>query len=73
MFGSPAAVAFSLRPGAVVEMNPAVAEAVFIQRFEVDANIIGEGVFAASHHDRRDEQVTFRRLFGGHGVGTDKR
>ena len=38
-------------------MNQAVAETVFVQQFELQADIVGEELFAASHHDGRDEQV----------------
>src|SRR6266545_7211980 len=45
------------RPGAIVKMNHAVAETAFVQEFEPQADIVGEGLFAASHHDGGDEQV----------------
>src|SRR5215203_1640188 len=53
----PGSVAISSRPGAVVEVNHAVAETAFVQQFELQADIVGEGLFAASHHYRREEQV----------------
>ena len=41
----------------VVEVNHAVAETAFVQQLELQADVVGEGPVAASHHDRRDEQV----------------
>ena len=40
---------------AVVEVDHAVAETPFAQQFELRTDIVGEGVFAAPHHDGRDE------------------
>jgi hypothetical protein len=45
------------RQGAVAQVNHAVAEAAFVQQIELQADIIGEGLFAASHHHGREEQV----------------
>jgi hypothetical protein len=38
-------------------MNHAVAETAFVQQLELQADTVGEGLLAASHHDGRDEQV----------------
>ena len=40
-----------------MEVHNTVAETAFVQQFEFQAEIVGEGPFASSHHDRRDEQV----------------
>src|SRR5688572_23059819 len=45
------------RRGAVAEVNHAVAETAFVQQLELQADLVGEGLLAASHHDRRQEQV----------------
>src|SRR6266540_6727923 len=50
-------VAVSSRPGAVVEVNHAVAETALVQQLELQARTPGEELFAASHHDGREEQV----------------
>jgi hypothetical protein len=44
-------------PGAVAEVNHAVAETAFVQQFELQADIVGEELFATSHYDGRDKQV----------------
>src|SRR5436309_3393502 len=43
--------------GAVVEVNHAVAETALVQQFELQADTAGKGLYAASHHDGRYEQV----------------
>src|SRR5215203_3674144 len=53
----PGSVAISSPPGTVVEVKHAIDETAFVQQFELQADIVGEGLFAASHHDGRDEQV----------------
>jgi len=53
----PGSVAVSSRPGAVVEVNHAVAETAFVQQFELQEGTVGKGLFAASHHDGRDDQM----------------
>ena len=46
----------SSRPlGAVVEVNHAAAETTFVQQFELQADVVGQGSLAASHHHRYDE------------------
>src|SRR5215208_1524922 len=46
----------SLRPpGAVVEVNHAAVETTFVQQVELQADIVGQGSLAASHHHRCDE------------------
>lgn len=60
--GSPdGARAYSVRASTspVAQIDHAVAEAALIQQFEIEADVAGEGLFAASHHDRRNEQVAF--------------
>jgi hypothetical protein len=42
-------------PGAVVEVNHAVAETAFVQQFELQADVVGHGLLAASHHHRCDD------------------
>jgi hypothetical protein len=41
-----------------VEVNHAVAETALAEQFQVQADTVGEGLFPASHHDRREEQVS---------------
>src|SRR5215212_7709852 len=73
----PGSVAVSSSPGAVVEVDHAVAETAFAQQFELHADIVGEGPFAASHHDGRDEQMVLvdqpgpERLGGEVGTAHD--
>jgi nucleoside-diphosphate-sugar epimerase len=38
-------------------VNHAAGKAAFGQQFELHADIVGKGLFAASHRDGRDEQV----------------
>ena len=54
----PDGVTVSSRPSAVVEVNHAVAETAFVQQFELQADVVGQGSLAASHYHRYDEQVT---------------
>jgi hypothetical protein len=42
---------------AVVEVNDAVSEPAFIEKFELRAAIVWRGALAASHHDRAQEQM----------------
>src|SRR5215469_10954231 len=42
---------------AVVEVHHAVAETAFVQQLKLQANVVGERLFAASHHDGCEEQV----------------
>ena len=61
-------------PGAVAEVDHAVAEAAFVQQLEPQVQIVGQGPLAASHDDRRDEQVALvdqsgRRTPGRRGRG----
>src|SRR2546423_840696 len=45
-------------PGAVVEVNGAVAEPALVQQLEVHPDIVaGQGTLAASHHDGHEEQL----------------
>src|SRR5206468_4004134 len=58
--GAPAALqawASAAVQRAVVEVNDAVAEAALAKQLEVQADTVGEGLLAASHHDRREEQL----------------
>lgn len=48
-------VTVSSPSGTVLEVDYTIAETAFIYQFELHADIVGEGPFAASHHDRRDE------------------
>jgi hypothetical protein len=41
-----------------VEVHHAIAETAFVPELELQADIVGEGRLAASHHDGREEQVT---------------
>src|SRR3989440_7808084 len=63
----------SSRPGAVVEVHHAVAEAAFVQQFEVEANMVGEGLFAASHYDRRDDEMVLVDQLGLDRLGGELR
>ena len=47
------------RPGTVVEVYHAITETAFIQPFEIQVNVVGEGQFAASHHNGREDQMIF--------------
>jgi len=38
-------------------VDDSVAESPFIQQFELQANVVRKGLFAASYHDGRYEQV----------------
>src|SRR6266851_4359785 len=44
---------------AIVQMDHAVLEAAFVHQLEVHAQIVGQGLVAASHHDGRHESVEF--------------
>ena len=50
-------VAGSVRSYAVVEVNDAVSEPAFIEKFELRADVVSQGALAASHHDRAQEQM----------------
>jgi hypothetical protein len=39
-------------PGAVAEVDHAIAETAFVQQFELQADAVGQGPLAASHHHR---------------------
>src|SRR5215213_10435419 len=58
---SPTSKAFrgtsSRPPDAVVEVNHAAFETAFVQQFESQADVVGQGPLAASHHHWCDEQV----------------
>ncbi len=45
-------------PCSITEENHATAKAAFIQKLELQSNIVWEGLFAASHYDRYEEQMT---------------
>ena len=47
----------SERHRAIVEVHHAVAETAFVQQLKLQANVVGERRFAASHHDWCEEQV----------------
>jgi hypothetical protein len=57
-------------------VNHAVAETAFVHQFELQAGIVGEGLFAASHQNGREEQVALAdepaldRLGGDVGTAT---
>src|SRR5215207_10418426 len=55
----PGGVAVSSGRGAVAEVDHAVAETAFVEEFKLQADIVGERLLAASHHDGCDEQVAF--------------
>jgi hypothetical protein len=44
-------------PGLVTDVDHAVAKAAFLQKVQLQINIVREGLFAASYHDRYEEQV----------------
>src|SRR5439155_3590630 len=45
------------RAGAVAEVDHAVAETALAQQLELHADVVGEALVAAAHHDGRNEQV----------------
>ena len=47
----------ALAAPAVVELHHAVAEAAFVQQFELQAHVVGQGPLAPSDHDGHDEQL----------------
>lgn len=49
----------SSRLDAVAQVNHAGFETAFVQQFELQADIVGEELLAASHDDGRDVQVAF--------------
>ena len=42
---------------AVVEMKEAVLEAALIEQFELRADVVRQGAFAATNHDRAQEEM----------------
>jgi hypothetical protein len=44
-------------PGGVAAVNHAVAETAFVQQFELHADMVGERLVTASHHDGHEEQL----------------
>lgn len=42
---------------AITEENHAIAKAAFIQKFKLQSNIIGKGLFAASHYNWHEKQM----------------
>jgi hypothetical protein len=40
-----------------MQMDHAALEAAFVHQLEVHADMVGQGLVAASHDDRRDEQA----------------
>jgi len=71
--GRPGNIAVFSRPDAVVEVHHAVAETAFVQQFELQADIVGEGWLAAFHNGRDEEmalvnQPGLQRLGGEVGV-----
>src|SRR5262245_17356549 len=59
--------------GAVAEIDHSVAEAAFVEEFELQARVVGKGLFAASHDDRREEQVALVDQAGPERVGGELR
>jgi hypothetical protein len=43
--------------GAIVEVDHAAAETAFVEQLQLQVDIVGEGPFATSHHDGRDQQL----------------
>jgi hypothetical protein len=39
----------------IPEENHAAAKAAFLQKLELQADMVGEGLFSTSYHDRREE------------------
>jgi hypothetical protein len=45
-------------PCSITEENHATAKAPFAQKLELQSDVVREGLFAASHDDRHEEQMT---------------
>jgi hypothetical protein len=43
--------------GAVVVVDHAAAETTFVQKFELQADVVGQGSLAASHYHRCDDPL----------------
>src|SRR2546425_2983848 len=65
----PRRIAVSSHARTVVEVNHAIAEATFVQQLELQADLVGEGRFAASDHNGRDEEVALIDQPGLHRLG----
>src|SRR6476469_326646 len=50
---------------AVVEMNDTILEAALIEQFELRADVVRQGAFAATHHDRAQEEMALVDQPGG--------
>jgi hypothetical protein len=46
-------------PCSITEENHATAKAAFLQKLKLQSNVVREQLFAASHDDRYEEQMTF--------------
>jgi len=57
------------RPDAVAEVNHAAPETALVHQVEPHADVVGEGPFAASYHDRRYEQVALVDQSGRERLG----
>jgi hypothetical protein len=54
-----------------VEVNDAVSEPAFIEKFELRADVVSQGALAASHHDRAQEQMALVDQPGADGVASE--
>ena len=63
----------SSRHHAVVEMDHAVGEAAFVEEFELQADVVGECLRTATHHDGRDDQVALVRQSGAERLAGEVR
>jgi hypothetical protein len=45
-------------PCSITEENRTIAKAAFLQKLKLQSNVIWEALFAASHYDRDEEQMT---------------
>ena len=50
-------------------MNHAVAKTAFCQQFKSQADIVGEGLFAASYYDGHEKQVALVNQSGSERMG----
>jgi hypothetical protein len=55
------------------EVHDVVAETALVLQFETEADIVRQGLLAASHHDGRDEQVTLVDEPGSERVSSELR
>lgn len=57
-------------PCSITEENHATAKAAFLQKLELQSNVVRERLFTASHYDRYEEQMTLIDQSCSKGVGS---